>query len=173
MEAPPELRSRRRARALPPQHGPTMASRVASQCPRSCCTAPVATARCRRSSQPEPYERFSMLPIGPGVVPCQWSKDLKRWSVLLDVRRLSASCRRWFSVMRSTPASCLITSSVARFEHRSKLSYVPAHAPVMGMTSDKPSGIHPIRVLYGSILGHFEATGCACRVEPTPPGGWD
>ena len=66
-----------------------------------------ATARCRRSSQPEPYERFSMLPIGPGVVPCQCSKDLKSWSVLLDVRRLSATCRRWFSVMRSTPASCL------------------------------------------------------------------
>ena len=66
-----------------------------------------ATARCRRSSQPEPYERFSMLPIGPRVVSCQWSKDLKRWSVLLDVRRLSASCRRWLSVMRSTPASCL------------------------------------------------------------------
>ena len=53
------------------------------------------------------------------------------------------------------------------------LSYAPAHAPVMGMTSDQPSGIHPIRVLYGSILGHFEATGCACRVEPTPPGGWE
>ena len=35
------------------------------------------------------------------------------------------------------------------------LSYAPAHAPVMGMTSDQPSGIHPIRVLYGSILGHF------------------
>ena len=66
-----------------------------------------ATARCRRSSQPEPYERFSMLPIGPRVVSCQWSKDLKSWSVLLDVRRLSASCRRWLSVMRSTPASCL------------------------------------------------------------------
>ena len=47
------------------------------------------------------------------------------------------------------------------------LSYAPAHAPVMGMTSDQPSGIHPIRVLYGSILGHFEAMGCACRVEPT------
>ena len=28
-------------------------------------------------------------------------------------------------------------------------------------------------VLYGSILGHFEAKGCACRLEPTPPGGWD
>ena len=66
-----------------------------------------ATARCRRSSHPEPYERFSMLPIGPGVVPCQCSKDLKSWSVLLDVRRLSAPCRRWFSVRRSTPASCL------------------------------------------------------------------
>ena len=36
------------------------------------------------------------------------------------------------------------------------LSYAPAHAPVMGMTSDQPSGIHPIRVLYGSILGHFD-----------------
>ena len=33
-----------------------------------------------------------MLPIGPGVVPCQWSKDLKRWSVLLDVHRLSGLC---------------------------------------------------------------------------------
>ena len=53
------------------------------------------------------------------------------------------------------------------------LSYAPAHAPVMGMTSDQPSGIHPIRVLYGSILGLFEATGYAFRVEPTPPGGWD
>ncbi len=34
----------------------------------------------------------------------------------------------------------------------------------MGMTSDQPSGI--TWVLYGPILGHFEATGCACRVKP-------
>ena len=33
-----------------------------------------------------------MLPIGPGVVPCQWSKDLKRWSVLLDVHPTPTLC---------------------------------------------------------------------------------
>ena len=90
---------------------------------------------------------------------------------------------------RRTPTLCLMSTVVlGDAQHPGKLperrvlldlsigacpSYVPAHAPVMGMTSDQPSGIHPIRVLYGSILGHFEATGCACRVEPTPPGGWD
>ena len=65
--------------------------------------------------------------------------------------------------------SCLNVEccSIRASEHM--LSYAPAHASVMGMTSD-----HPVAsTLYGSILGHFEATGCACRVEPTPPGGWD
>ena len=89
---------------------------------------------------------------------------------------------------RRTPTLCLMSTVVlGDAQHPGKLPerrvlldfsigacrYAPAHAPVMGMTSDQPSGIHPIRVLYGSILGHFEATGCACRVEPTPPGGWD
>ena len=82
---------------------------------------------------------------------------------------------------RRTPTLCLMSTVVLDDaqhpgklpERRVLLDLRPAHAPVMGMTSDQPSGIHPIRVLYGSILGHFEATGCACRVEPTPPGGWD
>ena len=39
------------------------------------------------------------------------------------------------------------------------LSYAPAHAPVMGMTSDQPSGIHPIRVLYGPFWADLRPRG--------------
>ena len=74
MEAPPEPRSRRRARALPPQHGPAMASHVASTWPRPCCTAqppPAAlyartTVRLRRWV---PSMGTDKMPVRPGR-PC-------------------------------------------------------------------------------------------------------
>ena len=74
MEAPPEPRSRRRARALPPQHGPAMASHVASTWPRPCCTAqpPPAALYARttvRLSLWVPSMGTDKMPVRPGR-PC-------------------------------------------------------------------------------------------------------
>ena len=74
MEAPPEPRSRRRARALPPQHGPAMASHVASTWPRPCCTAqpPPAALYARTTVRLRlwvPSMGTDKMPVRPGR-PC-------------------------------------------------------------------------------------------------------
>ena len=74
MEAPPEPRSRRRARALPPQHGPAMASHVASTWLRPCCTAqpPPAALYARTTVRLRlwvPSMGTDKMPVRPGR-PC-------------------------------------------------------------------------------------------------------
>ena len=74
MEAPPEPRSRRRARALPPQHVPAMASHVASTWPRPCCTAqpPPAALYARTTVRLRlwvPSMGTDKMPVRPGR-PC-------------------------------------------------------------------------------------------------------
>ena len=74
MDAPPEPRLWRRARALPPQHGPAMANHVASTWPRPCCTAqpPPAALYARTTVRLRlwvPSMGTDKMPVRPGR-PC-------------------------------------------------------------------------------------------------------
>ena len=39
------------------------------------------------------------------------------------------------------------------------LKHAPAHPPVIAATSGRPSGLHPIRLAEGHILGHLGVPG--------------
>ena len=39
------------------------------------------------------------------------------------------------------------------------LKHAPAHPPVIAATSGRPSGLHPIRLAEGRILGHLGVPG--------------
>ena len=46
-----------------------------------------------------------------------------------------------------------LTSTDARCEHRDTLGYVPACLGMLGMTCDRPSVFHSVRVIEAHLLG--------------------
>ena len=93
-------------------------------------------------SEPEAY--FALLEL-----------SRPRWQLLL-----SASC--------AAPRKAGSTSHGAQSEHRTMLRHAPAHPPAITTTSDRPSGLHPIRHAQGAILGLLGAPARRCDVTPSP-----
>ena len=77
---------------------------------------------------------------------------------------LPASCR----LPCAAPRKAGSTSHGAQSEHRTMLRHAPAHPPAITTTSDRPSGLHPIRHAQGAILGLLEAPARTCEVTPSP-----
>ena len=71
---------------------------------------------------------------------------------VVDAHDLPASLSDWDRTVKRWSQWMCSTSRSARSEHRGMFKHAPSHPPVIGKTSDRPSGLQLIRMHQGSIL---------------------